>query len=136
MAGLVSGRLDAPQFQGQVTIANASSEGHGFDRFTADVQASAQSIALRRLVLTRAQTQVTGDAMIGAAADNFLDGPLAAQLSVKNLQLAAAAREFGIATVASIDADALASATVKLSGTARRPEADIALDATQSHGAW
>ena len=53
-------------------------------------------------------------------------------MSVKNLQLASTAREFGIATVASIDADALASATVKLSGTARRPEADIALDATQA----
>ncbi len=34
--------------------------------------------------------------------------------------------------MASVDADALASATVKLSGSARNPEADIALDATQA----
>ena len=132
VAGLVSGRLDAPQFQGQVTVTNASVEGHAFDRFAADVQASAQAIALRRLMLTRAQTQVTGDAVVGATAGNFMDGPLTAQLSVKNLQLAASAREFGIATVASVDADALASATVKLSGSARRPEADIVLDAAQA----
>ena len=71
--------------------------------------------------------------MVGAtAAGDFLDGPLTAQLSVKNLPLAPVAREFGIATVASVDADALASATVKLSGSARNPEADIALDATQA----
>ncbi len=133
VAGLVSGRLDAPQFQGQVTVTNASIEGHVFDRFTADVQASAQAIALRRLMLARAQTQVTGDAVVGAtAAGDFLDGPLTAQLSVRNLPLAPVAREFGIATVASVDADALASATVKLSGSARNPEAAIALDATQA----
>ena len=132
VAGLVSGRLDAPQFQGQVTVTNASLEGHAFDRFTADVQASAQAIALRRLMLARARTQVTGDAVVGAAAGDFLDGPLTAQLSVKNLALAPVAREFGIATVASLDADALASATVKLSGSARNPEADIALDAIQA----
>ena len=132
VVGAVSGRLDAAQFQGQVSVTNASIEGHGFDRFTADVQASRQAIALRRLALSRAQTQIAGDAVIGASNDNFLDGPLTAQLSVKNLPVAATAREFGIATVASFDADALASATVHLSGTARRPEADIALDATQA----
>src|SRR6185369_11737603 len=89
-------------------------------------------VAMRRLVLTRAQTQVTGDAVVSAAAGNFLDGPITAQLSVKNLPLASTAREFGIATVASIDADALAAATVKLAGSPRRPEADIVLDATQA----
>ena len=130
--GLVSGRLDAPQFQGQVTVTNASVEGHTFDRFSADVQASAQAIALRRLMLTRAQTQVTGDATVGVAAGNFMDGPLTAQLTVKSLPLASTASEFGIATVASITADALASATVKLSGTAHNPQADIVLDATQA----
>ncbi|MDP8989354.1 MAG: translocation/assembly module TamB domain-containing protein [Acidobacteriota bacterium] len=133
MAGLVTGRLDAPQFQGQVTVTNASMDGHVFDRFTADVQASAQAIAVRRLMLARAQTQVTGDAVVSAAAaGDFVDGPLTAQLSVKNLALAAVAREFGIATATSVDADALASAIVKLSGSARNPQADIALDATQA----
>ncbi len=65
VAGLVSGRLDAPQFQGQVTVTNASIEGHVFDRFTADLQASAQAIALRHMMLVRAPMQVTGDARGG-----------------------------------------------------------------------
>ena len=53
--------------------------------------------------------RVTGDAVLGAtAAGDFLDGPLTAQLSVMNLALGPVAREFGIATVASLDADALA----------------------------
>ena len=92
-------------------------------------------MALQHLTLSRGQTEVTGDAAIVAtsgAKGNFLDGPLAAQLSVKNLRVAPAAREFEIATVASLDADALASATVHLSGTARLPEAAIVLDATQA----
>jgi translocation and assembly module TamB len=131
VAGLVIGRLDAPQFQGQVTVTNASVEGHTFDRFTADVQASTQAIGVKSLLLSRGQTQVMGDATVGAAGDSFLDGPLSAQLSVKSLPLAAMAGEFGITAIASAEADATVSATVKLSGTARSPDADIALDATQ-----
>ncbi len=80
--------------------------------------------------MTQRSLQRTG--LRRTASGNFLDGPLTAQLSVKNLQLAPTAREFGIATVASVDADALASATVHLSGTARHPEADIVFDATQA----
>ena len=130
--GLVSGRLDAPQFQGQVTVTNASVEGHAFDRFTADVQASPQAVALRRLTLTRAQTQVTGDAVVGANAGNFLDGPLTAQLSVKNLPLAAAAREFGDRHGSQCGCRCLGVGHRPSSGTARRPEAEIALDAAQA----
>ena len=146
--GTVSGSLNDPQFRGQVTATNAAIDGHGFDRFSSDVTASRHSVALQHLTLSRGQAEIAGDAAIitangtttgaangttsGAANGNFLDAPLAARLSVKNLQLAPAAREFGIATVASVDADALASATVHLSGTARHPEADIVLDAAQA----
>ena len=148
VVGTVSGNLSDPQFRGQATVTNASIEGHGFDRFSSDLTASRQSVALQHLTLSRGQTEITGDAAIIAANGavngasggainnsingNFMDGPLAAQLSVKNLRVAPTAREFGIATVASVDADALASATVHLSGTARRPQADIVLDATQA----
>ena len=130
--GAVSGSLDDLQFRGQATVTNASLEGHAFDRFTADGQASRKAISLARLVLSRGQTEIAGEAAIGASGGTFLDGPLTAQLTVKNLQLAPTAREFEIATVASVDADALASAAVRLSGTPRHPEAEIALDATQA----
>ena len=135
VVGTVSGSLSDPQFRGQATVTNASIDGHGFDRFSSDVTASQHSVALQHLALSRGQTEIAGDASVvanNATAGNFLDGPLAAQLSVKNLQLAPAAREFGIATIASVDADALASASVHLSGTARRPEANIVFDATQA----
>lgn len=135
VVGTVSGNLSDPQFRGQATVTNATIEGHGFERFSSDVTASQHSVALQHLTLSRGQAEITGDAAIIAsngANGNFLDGPLAAQLSVKNLRLAPIAREFGIATAASVDADALASATVHLSGTARRPEANIVLDATQA----
>ena len=138
VVGMVSGSLSDPQFRGQATVTNASIEGHRFDRFSSDVTASRHSVALRHLTLSRGQTEITGDAAVvaatatNAASGNFLDGPLAAQLSLKSLQLAPVAREFGITTVAGIDADALASATVHLSGTARHPEANVALDATQA----
>ncbi len=126
--GTVTGRLDALQFQGQVTVAGAAAEGHSFNRFTADLQASRQAIALRHLTLSRGQIEIAGDAVVSASAKgDFLDGPVTAQLSVKNLPVAATAREFGI----NVDAEALANATVHVSGTARRPEAEIALDATQ-----
>jgi translocation and assembly module TamB len=144
VVGTVSGSLNDPQFRGQATVTNASIEGHGFDRFSSDLTASQHSVALQHLALSRGPTEITGDAAViaasgafngatgGAATNTFLDGPLTAQLSVKNLQLAPAAREFEIATVASVNADALVSATVHLSGTARRPEADIVFDATQA----
>ncbi len=135
VVGRVSGNLSDPQFRGQATVTNASIEGHGFDHFTADLTASQHSVALQHLTLSRGQTEITGDAAIvasSAANGNFLDGPLAAQLSVKNLRLAPIAREFDIATVASVNADALASATIHLSGTARRPESAIVLDATHA----
>ncbi len=128
LVGVVSGPLAASQFQGQVTLTNASFQGHSLDRFTADVMASRQSIALRRLALSRGQIEIAGDAVVGSSNDNFLDGPLTAQLNVKNLPVGPMAREFGISGVA--DADAVASATVHVTGTARRPEAEIALDAT------
>ena len=137
--GSVCGSLSDPQFRGQATASNARIEGHDFDRFSSDVTASRESVTLQHLTLSRGQTEIAGDAAIvasgapsAAANSNFLDGPPTAQLSVKNLQVAASAREFGIATVASVDADALASATVHLSGTARRPEAAIVFNATQA----
>ena len=98
VVGTVSGSLSDPQFRGQATVTNASIEGHGFDRFSSDVTASQHSVALQHLTLSRGPTEITGDAAIianTAATGNFLDGPLTAQLSVKNLPVAATARESG-----------------------------------------
>src|SRR5207249_9238815 len=63
VAGMVSGPFENLQFCGRVTVTNASVEGHGFDRFSADVQASRQAVALRRAELARARIEIAGDAV-------------------------------------------------------------------------
>ena len=51
--GTVSGPLENPRFSGQVTVRNASVEGHPFERFSGDVDATRQNIVVRRLSLVR-----------------------------------------------------------------------------------
>ena len=125
--GTVAGPLADPEFRGQVSLTSASIAGHGFDRFASDVQANRRNIALRRLSLARGATQITGDVSVSANRSDFETGPLTARLNVKDLSLAEAAREFGTQT----DVQGLASASVRLSGTARDVAADIDLDATK-----
>lgn len=127
LAGTVTGGLTDPMFHGEVAIANASIEGHRFDRFSGDVAASHKSVELRRMTISRGQTQIAGDVTVVAGAGDFAAGPLTAQLNVRNASLAEAARELDVAT----DAQGMASATVHLSGTARQPEAEITINARE-----
>jgi translocation and assembly module TamB len=131
LAGVLTGRLTDPEFRGEIAVGNASVAGRGFDRLNGDIQASRRSVALRRMTISRGQTQIAGDVALaasgGASGGDFATGPLTAQLSVKNASLAEAARELGVVT----DARGTASATLRLSGTARQPEADVAFDATK-----
>jgi translocation and assembly module TamB len=127
VVGTVAGRLTDPEFRGQVSLANASIAGHGFDLLTSDVQASRGSVALRRLAIARGSTQIAGDAVITANRGDFTTGPLTSRLTVKNISLAEAARELAIGP----GMEGLASAAVRLSGTPRNIAADIDLDATK-----
>ena len=127
VAGTFTGAMSDPEFRGQVSLANASIEGHSLDRLSGDAQISRRSVALRRLTIARGQMQIAGDAVISANQGDFLAGPLTAQFTVKNASLAEAARELGIAT----NMDGMASAAVRLSGTARTLEADVDLDAAR-----
>jgi len=58
--------LKEPAIRGQATVANASIEGHAFDRFSADVTASRHSVALQHLTVSRGPTEITGDAAVVA----------------------------------------------------------------------
>ena len=127
VVGTIVGRLTDPEFRGQVSLSNASIEGHNFDRLTSDVQASRRSVALRRLAIARGSTEIAGDAMMTANRGDFMTGPLASRLTVKNLSLSEAAREFAIGSAV----EGLASATVRLSGTPRNIAADLTFDATK-----
>ena len=130
VVGTVAGALTDPEFRGQVSVASASVEGHAFDRFAGDVQASRHAAALHRLTLVRGATQIAGDASIAANhtnsnQDDFMTGPLTARLTVKDASLAEAAREFGAGTAI----EGLASASLVVTGTLRDLAADVDLDA-------
>ncbi len=127
LAGTLTGRLTEPMFHGEIALANASVEGHAFDRLRGDIAASRGSVEIRRLTVSRGQTQIDGDVTVAAAGGDFTAGPLTAQLNARNVSLAEAARELGIAT----DARGTASAAVHLSGTARNPEAEITINARE-----
>src|SRR5207245_6349981 len=57
--GTVTGPLDDPLFAGQVSIANATIEGHFFDRFNGDVEAASRhGVRFTRLLVARAATEL------------------------------------------------------------------------------
>ncbi len=61
-AGIVSGPLDDLRVNGQAALTKASFEGHAFDRFTSDVDASREGVQLQRMTLTRGAAQIEGSA--------------------------------------------------------------------------
>ena len=122
--GTVSGSSDDPQFRGQAAVANASVEGHPFDRFTGDVEASRRALVVRRLSLSRGATQITGDVDLAARNGEFTDGVVNAHLNVRNAPVADLAKEAGF----SMAVGGVAASTLTVSGTLQHPEAEITLD--------
>ncbi len=118
--GRVSGPLDDPRVTGQASVTNASVEGHAFDRFSGDVEASRRGVRLQHAVIARGATEVAGS---GELAPPNEDGTIAAQLTVRNAQIAELAKEAGVATTVT----GTAGATIRLSGPVKRPSAEIAL---------
>jgi translocation and assembly module TamB len=128
ISGVLSGPLSASvtdlQFRGQATVSSASFEGHSFDRFSGDVEASSNAVTVRRLSLSRGAMQISGDLGLTARNHDFSDGILSAHLNVRNAPVAELAKEAGLTTPIS----GVAASTLAVSGTLRRPEADITLD--------
>ncbi len=126
-SGRISGPLDDPHVTGQVALTNASVEGHAFDRFNGDVDATRRSVRLQNASIARGATEVTGS---GALAPPNQDGALSAQLTVRNAQIAPLAKEAGLVT----SITGTAGATIRLSGTLKRPSAEIALQVEKPAG--
>ena len=122
--GTVSGSSDDPQFRGQAAVTSASVEGHSFDRFTGDVEASRRALVVRRLSLSRGAMQIAGDVDLAARNGEFTDGALSAHLNVRNAPLAELAKEAG----AGMAVSGVAASTLVVSGTLQHPEAEITLD--------
>lgn len=123
--GTASGPVEDPSFAGQVSITSFSFQGHAFDRYTSDIQGSRRRIQVQSLLLARGATEIRGSAEISPRDGNFDDAGIAAQLNVRNAQIAELAKEAGVAT----DITGTANATVRLFGSVHRPEAEIAVEA-------
>jgi translocation and assembly module TamB len=120
--GTASGRLEDPHFIGQAGVTNASAGGHAFDRFSSDIDVTRRDVHLRRMTLARGSTAIEGEADVAAREGGFDDASINARLTVRNAALAELAKEAG----SNVAIAGTATATVRLSGTLRNPEAEIA----------
>ena len=95
--GVVSGPLDDPRFLGQVTVSNGEVQGHPFDRFAGEIDATLREIQANQVILARGPTEVTGTAKLTARAGSFEDAAVASRLTVRNVAVGDLVREAGSA---------------------------------------
>ena len=129
--GTVTGSLDAPQFRGQATVSKGQVREYTFDAFSADIDASKDSVSARNLEVSRGRTTAAGSIALGAQAGSFTNATIAGQLTLRNVDLAEAAREGGLTQPIS----GTATATARLSGSVESPDASITLDIQNPSGA-
>lgn len=125
LAGAISGGLNNAAFRGDVSVTKARVLDHAFERFSAQVDANAREISLRAVDLARGMTQIQGDASITARNGSFDDGAVAAHLEIRDASIPELAAEAGFKTEIR---GAVTSADARISGTLRKPEADVTLD--------
>jgi translocation and assembly module TamB len=124
-SGTVTGAVQNPRFQGQVTGSNGIVEGHPFERFSATLNATPDSIAASKFNLGRGALELSGNASIAARNGSFDDAAISSQATIRNANLQELTKEFG----AGIEVAGTGSATVQLSGSIRTPQAEVVLDA-------
>jgi translocation and assembly module TamB len=122
--GSVTGSLDDPRLMGQVTVSNGEIQGHGFDRFSGEIDATRMEVSGTRLAVSRGAMTVSGSAALTARAGSFDDGGMTGQLELRNAAVGELAREAG----STVEITGTGSASVRLAGSVRRPEADVTLD--------
>ena len=122
--GSVTGPLDQPRFVGQVTVSNGAIQGHGFDRFTGEIDATRQEISGTRLTVSRGAMTVSGNVSLRAREGDFDDPGMAAQFDLRNAAVGELAKELG----STVEIVGTGSASVHLAGSFRRPEAEVTLD--------
>lgn len=122
--GTVTGPLDDPRFTGQVTVSNGEIQGQGFDRFSGEIDATMREIAGTRLAVSRGSTTASGSVRLTAREGSFTDASVAAQLDLQNASVAELARQAGSA----FEITGTGSASVRVTGSVKRPEADVTLD--------
>jgi len=122
-SGRISGPFNDPRLSGQATVQSASVEGHAFDRFSGQIEATTTSLRIDRAAMARGPTQINGSAEVTKTA-------IEAQLNVRNAQIAELAKEAGVNTTVT----GTASGTAHLSGAPQRPDAEITVDVEKPAG--
>ena len=122
--GSVTGPLDDPRFAGQVTVSNGAIQGHGFDRFSGEIDATRMEINGTRLAVSRGGMTVSGTASLSAREGSFEDAGVTGQLELRNAAVGELAREAG----STVEIMGTGSASVRLTGSIRKPEADLTMD--------
>ena len=118
--GTVTGPLEDPHASGALAISNGVIQGHAFDRFSADVQASRKGVRVDRGTLARGSTVIDGAGEISGGFDN---GTVTAQLNIRGAQLAELVKEAG----SNFEVSGTAAGTVHLAGTLTQPVAEGAV---------
>lgn len=120
------------RIRGQLTLSAATVEGHPFDRFSAEIDATRREVQFTRMTITRGNTQIEGAGSITTRKDrlnndSFDNAAISTQLRVRNAPLSEAATEFGNQWIVSTAVSGTAGATIHLSGSREQPEAEIAV---------
>ena len=126
-SGNISGALDDPKVAGDVALINASIDGHAFDRFNGTIQASKTTVKVDHAIVVRGITEVEGSAIV-APPDR--SGAISGQVQVRNARLPDLLKEAG----SDLNISAMASATLKFSGTIDRPDLEIAAELDKPAG--
>ena len=122
--GSVTGPLDNPRFTGQVTVSNGEIQGHGFDQFAGEIDATRMEISGTRLAISRGALTVSGSASLTAREGNFDDAGMAGQLELRNAAVGELAREAG----STVEIAGMGSASIRLTGSIRKPAANLTVD--------
>lgn len=125
--GTITGALDDPQFRGQVSAANGQVREYTFDQLSAEVDLNERQVLARNISLLRNGATLTGNVALtarGGEGGSFADSEIVSQLTLRNLDVAEAARLAGVAEPVS----GRASATARVTGTLQQPEATVSLD--------
>jgi translocation and assembly module TamB len=116
--GTVTGALEDPHVAGHLDVSHGVIRGHGFDRFSGEIQANRNGARVDRATVSRGPTVVEGSGEISGGFDN---GTIQAQMNFRGAQLAEVVKELG----SSLQVTGTAAGTLRLSGPIAQPVADI-----------
>ncbi len=140
--GTVTGALgvepeNAARVRGQLTVAGAIVDGHPLDRLSAQVDARRGEVHLTGMSAVHGATEIQGDASIAARNGSFDDAAISARLNLRNARLGDLAQEYKQELKKElIDASisGTAEASIRVSGSLKRPEAEVDAQIDQPAG--